>query len=166
MGKQKGLTSIAEAFAQNRAKGMKPRQAYIEAAKNSEFSENPRAIQQKVRVLKADPMVNERIAELRGCLEEWRAQAANNLIAQTEDLQAFLTGIVADTRDEFSTGDRLKAADMLMRTHGAYKERIEANISAQATMTYEERKHTLIEILQSNGNVIDVPSKETSDEGA
>ena len=55
---------------------------------------------------------------------------------------------------------------MLMRTHGAYKERIEANISAQATMTYEERKHTLIEILQSNGNVIDVPSKETSDEGA
>ena len=152
------LNEVAEAFAQNRAKGFKPAKAYRMAVANTTMSKTASALRSGQDRLDKDPVVQARIAELTGCLEEWRAAAKNNLIAQTEDLQMFLTTIVADPGDQYATGDRLKATDMLLRTHGAYKEKIEATISAHATMTYDERRSTLLEILHSNdGRIIDVP---------
>ena len=68
------------------------------------------------------------------------------------DLEAHGVKAIEDAR---KAGE---GATMLLRTHGAYKEKIEATISAHATMTYDERRSTLLEILHSNdGRIIDVP---------
>jgi len=138
------LTNLAETFAQNRIKGMKPAEAYRAACGNADVSQTQQTTLANAKKMEADPLVQERMAELQGALMEYRRCAEANLIAEIADVQAYLTTVMVD-RDK-STGDRLKSADMLLRTHGGYKDRIISEGKVQ--LTYAERKEALLHIIK------------------
>lgn len=112
------LTPKQELFAQNIIQGMNQAEAYRSAYSCKNMSDN--AVYVNASKLAADTKVALRIKEL-------REQLATPAIMSAQKRLEWLTGIIK-SEDE-STGDKLKAVDIMNKMQGEYVTKIDGNLN-------------------------------------
>lgn len=118
--KRKGesmLTDKQEKFVQNIIQGMNQAEAYRSAYDARKMSDN--AIYREASLLMSNPKVTQRISEL-------RSELAKPTIKTAQERMEWLTQLIDN--DEESTGDKLKAVDILNKMDGLYVQRISGEI--------------------------------------
>lgn len=118
--KRKGesmLTDKQEKFVQNIIQGMNQADAYRSAYDARKMSDN--AIYREASLLMSNPKVTQRISEL-------RSELAKPTIKTAQERMEWLTQLIEN--DEESTGDKLKAVDILNKMDGLYVQRISGEI--------------------------------------
>ena len=119
-----GLTDKQYVFANYYLKGDNPSEAYRKAY-NTKANVNS-VSSQAGRVLK-NPRVAAYIRDMqRSAMEQARAE--NRDIMETVDVLEWLSKVVKSDSRSVRIGDRLKAADMLLKAGGAYIQKIEADV--------------------------------------
>lgn len=118
--KRKGesmLTDKQEKFVQNIIQGMNQAEAYRSAYDARKMSDN--AIYREASLLMSNPKVTQRISEL-------RSELAKPTIKTAQERMEWLTQLIEN--DEESTGDKLKAVDILNKMDGLYVQKISGEI--------------------------------------
>lgn len=114
------LTAKQEQFAQNIIAGMSQADAYRSAYSTANMSDN--AIWCEASKLVDNPKVAQRLKELRD-------ELAKPAIMTAKERLAWLTGIIKD--DGESTGDKLRAVDIMNKMQGEYVTKVEGEIKTQ-----------------------------------
>lgn len=112
------LTAKQEQFAKNIIEGMSQADAYRSAYSCKNMSDN--AVYVNASKLAADAKVALRIKEL-------REQLATESIMSAQKRLEWLTGVI-QSEDE-STGDKLKAVDIMNKMQGEYVTKIDGNLN-------------------------------------
>lgn len=112
------LTAKQEAFVQNIIKGMSQADAYRSAYDAKRMSDN--AIYREASLLMSNPKVAQRLAEL-------SAKADNPKIMSAQRRLEWLTEVILSENE--TTGDKLKAADLMNKMQGEYVQKVQANVS-------------------------------------
>ena len=120
------LTIKQEKFVQNIMLGMSQADAYRASYNAKNMGDN--AIYREASLLMENPKVSQRLKELRD-------QLANESIMSAQKRMEWLTSIVNATGE--STGDRLKAIDILNKMSGEYVQKVQADVDTDVTVTVE-----------------------------
>ena len=112
------LTAKQEQFVQNIIQGMSQADAYRSAYPNQRMSD--KSIWETASKLMANPKVVSRINELRN-------ELAKPAIMSAQKRLEWLTGVI-QSQDE-STGDKLKAVDIMNKMQGEYVTKIDGNVN-------------------------------------
>lgn len=118
------LTLKQEKFVQNIMLGMSQADAYRASYNAKNMGDN--AIYREASLLMENPKVSQRLKELRD-------QLANESIMSAQKRMEWLTSIVNATGE--STGDRLKAIDILNKMSGEYVQKVQADVDTDVTVT-------------------------------
>lgn len=118
------LTIKQEKFVQNIMLGMSQADAYRASYNAKNMGDN--AIYREASLLMENPKVSQRLKELRD-------QLANESIMSAQKRMEWLTSIVNATGE--STGDRLKAVDILNKMSGEYVQKVQADVDTDVTVT-------------------------------
>lgn len=118
------LTLKQEKFVQNIMLGMNQADAYRASYNAKNMCDN--AIYREASLLLENPKVTQRLKELRD-------QLANESIMSAQKRMEWLTSIVNATGE--STGDRLKAVDILNKMSGEYVQKVQADVDTDVTVT-------------------------------
>lgn len=118
------LTLKQEKFVQNIMLGMNQADAYRAAYNAKNMCDN--AIYREASLLLENPKVTQRLKELRD-------QLANESIMSAQKRMEWLTSIVNAAGE--STGDRLKAVDILNKMSGEYVQKVQADVDTDVTVT-------------------------------
>lgn len=118
------LTIKQEKFVQNIMLGMSQADAYRASYNAKNMGDN--AIYREASLLLENPKVTQRLKELRD-------QLANESIMSAQKRMEWLTSIVNATGE--STGDRLKAIDILNKMSGEYVQKVQADVDTDVTVT-------------------------------
>ena len=118
------LTIKQEKFVQNIMLGMSQADAYRASYNAKNMGDN--AIYREASLLMENPKVTQRLKELRD-------QLANESIMSAQKRMEWLTSIVNATGE--STGDRLKAIDILNKMSGEYVQKVQADVDTDVTVT-------------------------------
>lgn len=118
------LTLKQEKFVQNIMLGMNQADAYRASYNAKNMGDN--AIYREASLLLENPKVTQRLKELRD-------QLANESIMSAQKRMEWLTSIVNATGE--STGDRLKAIDILNKMSGEYVQKVQADVDTDVTVT-------------------------------
>ena len=113
-----------EKFVQNIMLGMSQADAYRASYNAKNMGDN--AIYREASLLMENPKVSQRLKELRD-------QLANESIMSAQKRMEWLTSIVNATGE--STGDRLKAIDILNKMSGEYVQKVQADVDTDVTVT-------------------------------
>lgn len=120
------LTQKQEAFAQNIVAGMNQADAYRSAYPNQRMSD--KTIWESACRLSKNHKVIARIAELRD-------QLAKPTIMTAQERLEWLSELIKS--DAETTGDKLKAADIMNKMQGEYIQRVEAEVKNEVTIQIE-----------------------------
>ena len=112
------LTAKQEAFVQNIIQGMSQADAYRSAYSCKNMSDN--AIYREASLLVENPKVAQRLKELRD-------ELATPAIMSAQKRLEWLTGII--TSNEESTGDKLRAVDIMNKMQGEYVQKVEGSLN-------------------------------------
>lgn len=112
------LTPKQEAFVQNIIQGMSQADAYRSAYSCKSMSDN--AIYREASLLMDNPKVTQRLSEL-------REELAKPSIMSAQKRLEWLTDIVRNEKE--STGDRLKAVDIMNKMSGEYVTKVEGSMN-------------------------------------
>ena len=118
------LTIKQEKFVKNIMLGMSQADAYRASYNAKNMGDN--AIYREASLLMENPKVSQRLKELRD-------QLANESIMSAQKRMEWLTSIVNATGE--STGDRLKAIDILNKMSGEYVQKVQADVDTDVTVT-------------------------------
>ena len=121
------LTAKQELFVQNIIQGMSQADAYRSAYNTKRMSDN--AIYVNASKLVADAKVALRIKEL-------REQLATPAIMSAQERLEWLTQLVKNEGE--TTGDKLKAVDIMNKMQGEYVQKVQANV------TYEDNLRKVV----------------------
>lgn len=111
------LTAKQELFVQNIIQGMSQADAYRSAYPNQRMSD--KTVWETASKLMANPKVITRLTEL-------RKELATPAIMSAQKRLEWLTGVI-QSQDE-STGDKLKAIDIMNKMQGEYVTKVEGNL--------------------------------------
>jgi phage terminase small subunit len=114
------LTAKQEQFVQNLIQGMTQADAYRSAYDTKRMSDN--AIYREASLLVENPKVSQRLNEL-------REQLATPAIMSAQERLEWLTRLIKS--DDESTGDKLKAADIMNKMTGEYELKIRGSMSVK-----------------------------------
>lgn len=120
------LTANQEAFVQNIIQGMSQIDAYRSAYPNNKSTD--KTIMEAASRLMANGKVLARLTELREKL------AMPSIMSAQKRLE-WLTGIIQS--DEESTGDKLRAVDLMNKMQGEYVQKIEAEVTREVVINIE-----------------------------
>ena len=120
------LTANQEAFVQNVIQGMSQMDAYRSAYPNSKSSD--KTIQEAASRLMKNSKVLARLTEL-------RQELATPAIMSAQKRLEWLTGVI-QSKDE-STGDKLRAVDIMNKMQGEYVQKIQAEVQTETTINIE-----------------------------
>ena len=120
------LTAKQEAFVQNILQGMSQADAYRSAYDTKRMTE--KTVWESASKLMANPKVTARLKELRD-------ELASEAIMSAQKRLEWLTGIIKD--DNESTGDKLKAVDIMNKMQGEYVQKVEANVTNEVVINVE-----------------------------
>lgn len=120
------LTAKQETFAQNIVSGMNQADAYRSAYPNQRMTD--KTIWETASKLIKNPKVIARIQEL-------RAQLAKPTIMSAQERLEWLTALIKS--EEETTGDKLKAADIMNKMQGEYVQKIEADVKSEVNICIE-----------------------------
>ena len=120
------LTAKQEAFVQNLLQGMSQADAYRSAYSCKNMSDN--AIYVNASKLAADTKVALR-------LEELRKELATPAIMSAQKRLEWLTGVINSTEE--STGDKLRAVDIMNKMQGEYVQKVEAEVKNAVNISIE-----------------------------
>ena len=120
------LTAKQEQFVQNIIKGMNQADAYRSAYNASKMTD--KTIHEKASLLASNDKVRARLKEL-------REQLASEAIMSAQKRLEWLTGVIK-SNDE-STGDKLKAVDIMNKMQGEYVQKVEANVTNEVVINVE-----------------------------
>ena len=112
------LTAKQEQFVKNIIQGMSQADAYRSAYSTKNMSDN--AIYREASLLLSNPKVAQRLTELRD-------ELAKPSIMSAQERLEWLTQLIHS--DEESTGDKLKAADIMNKMTGEYVTKIDGNLN-------------------------------------
>ena len=112
------LTAKQEEFVQNIIQGMNQADAYRLAYPNSKSSD--KTIQEAASRLMKNSKVLARLTEL-------RQELATPAIMSAQSRLEWLTGVIQSKEE--STGDKLKAVDIMNKMQGEYVTKVEGNMS-------------------------------------
>ena len=121
------LTAKQELFVQNIIQGMSQADAYRSAYPKQKMSD--KTVWETASKLMANPKVITRLTEL-------RKELATPAIMSAQKRLEWLTGVI-QSNDE-STGDKLKAVDIMNKMQGEYVQKVQANV------TYEDNLRELV----------------------
>ena len=125
-GCERMLTAKQELFVQNIIQGMSQADAYRSAYSCKNMSDN--TVYVNASKLAADTKVALRLKEL-------REQLATPAIMSAQKRLEWLTGVI-QSEDE-STGDKLKAVDIMNKMQGEYVQKVEAEVKTETTINIE-----------------------------
>lgn len=117
------LTAKQELFAQNIIKGMSQADAYRSAYSTKNMAD--KTIHENASRLANDSKVSARINELRG-------QLTKETIMSAQERLEWLTELICS--EEESTGDKLKALDIMNKMTGEYTQRVVADVSYENSL--------------------------------
>jgi phage terminase small subunit len=117
------LTAKQEQFAQNIIKGMSQADAYRSAYPNQRMSD--KTVWEAASRLMANDKVVARLTELRGHL-------AKDTIMSAQKRLEWLTELIQS--EEETTGDKLKAVDLMNKMTGEYVQRVVADVSYEDSL--------------------------------
>ena len=120
------LTAKQEAFVQNIIQGMSQADAYRSAYSTKNMSDN--AIYREASILLDNPKVAQRLKELRD-------ELATPAIMSAQKRLEWLTGVI-NSKNE-STGDKLRAVDIMNKMQGEYVQKVEAKVESDVTINVE-----------------------------
>lgn len=120
------LTENQEQFVQNILQGMNQAEAYRAAYPNSKGS--AKTVHEAASRLMGNSKVIARLTEL-------RQELATPAIMSAQKRLEWLTGII-QSKDE-STGDKLKAIDIMNKMQGEYVQKVEAEVKTETTINIE-----------------------------
>lgn len=120
------LTLKQEQFVQNILQGMNQTEAYRSAYPNQRMSD--KTIQEAASRLMANSKVVARLSEL-------RKELASPAIMSAQKRLEWLTELIK-SNDE-STGDKLKAIDIMNKMQGEYVQKIAAEVQTETTINIE-----------------------------
>jgi phage terminase small subunit len=120
------LTAKQEEFVQNIIQGMNQADAYRLAYPNSKSSD--KTIQEAASRLMKNSKVLARLTEL-------RQELATPAIMSAQRRLEWLTGVIQS--NEESTGDKLRAVDIMNKMQGEYVQKIQAEVKAETTINIE-----------------------------
>lgn len=120
------LTAKQEAFVQNIIKGMSQADAYRSAYDTKRMSDN--AIYREASLLMSNPKIAQRLAYI-------SAKADTPKIMSAQRRLEWLTEVILS--DKETTGDKLKAADLMNKMQGEYVQRVEADVKQEFTINVE-----------------------------
>jgi phage terminase small subunit len=120
------LTPKQEAFVQNIIQGMSQADAYRSAYSCKNMSDN--AIYVNASKLASDAKVALRLSELRN-------ELAKPSIMSAQERLEWLTQLIQSENE--STGDKLKAADIMNKMQGEYVQKVEADVKQEFTINVE-----------------------------
>ena len=117
------LTTKQENFAKAIVEGMNQADAYRSAYSCKNMSDN--AIYREASLLVENPKVTQRLKEL-------REQLVKPTIMTAQQRLEWLTRLI--NSDEETTGDKLKAADIMNKMQGEYVQKVQANVSYEDSL--------------------------------
>lgn len=120
------LTANQEQFAQNIIQGMSQADAYRAAYPNQRMSD--KTVWETSSKLANNPKVITRLEELRNSL-------ANPAIMSAQKRLEWLTGVI--NSGEESTGDKLRAIDIMNKMQGEYVQKVEAEVKNAVNISIE-----------------------------
>lgn len=120
------LTAKQEAFVQNIIQGMSQADAYRSAYSTKNMSDN--AIYREASILLDNPKVAQRLKELRN-------ELATPAIMSAQKRLEWLTGIIKSKEE--STGDKLRAVDIMNKMQGEYVQKVEAEVKNAVNISIE-----------------------------
>ena len=120
------LTTNQENFVQNIIQGMSQADAYRSAYPNQRMSD--KTIWESASKLMANPKVITRLTEL-------RKELATPAIMSAQKRLEWLTGVIQS--DDETTGDKLKAVDIMNKMQGEYVQKVEAEVKTETTINIE-----------------------------
>lgn len=120
------LTANQEKFVQGIIQGMTQADAYRSAYSCKKMSDN--AIYVNASKLAADTKVALRLKEL-------REQLAKPSIMSAQERLEWLTTVINSEKE--STGDKLRAADIMNKMQGEYVQKVEAKVDSDVTIYVE-----------------------------
>lgn len=120
------LTAKQEQFVHNVIQGMSQADAYRSAYPKQRMSD--KTIWETASKLMSNPKVIARITELRN-------ELAKPSIMSAQERLEWLTQLIQS--DEESTGDKLKAADIMNKMTGEYVQKIQADVQTETTINIE-----------------------------
>ena len=117
------LTTKQENFAKAIVEGMNQADAYRSAYSCKNMSDN--AIYREASLLVENPKVTQRLKEL-------REQLVKPTIMTAQQRLEWLTRLI--NSDEETTGDKLKAADIMNKMQGEYVQKVQASVSYEDSL--------------------------------
>ena len=120
------LTAKQEQFVQNIIQGMSQADAYRSAYNASKMTD--KTVYEKASLLAGQDKVRARLKEL-------REQLASEAIMSAQKRLEWLTGVIKS--DDESTGDKLKAVDIMNKMQGEYVQKVEANVTNEVVINVE-----------------------------
>jgi phage terminase small subunit len=120
------LTTKQENFAKAIVEGMNQADAYRSAYSCKNMSDN--AIYREASLLMGNPKVAQRINEL-------REQLVKPTIMTAQQRLEWLTQLI--NSDKETTGDKLKAADIMNKMQGEYVQKVEAEVTNAVNINIE-----------------------------
>jgi phage terminase small subunit len=120
------LTQKQELFAQNVVAGMTLAEAYHSAYDTKSMSD--KTVYEKASLLASQDKIRTRIQELRDRIADEKIMSAQKRLE-------WLTKVIQN--DEESTGDRLRAIDLMNKMQGEYIQKIAAEVQAETTINIE-----------------------------
>lgn len=120
------LTANQEKFVQNIIQGMSQADAYRSAYPNQRMSD--KTVWETASKLMTNPKVVTRLTELRN-------ELAKPSIMTAQQRLEWLTTVI-NSKDE-STGDKLRAADIMNKMQGEYVQKVEAKVDNDVTIYVE-----------------------------
>ena len=120
------LTAKQEKFVQKIIEGNSQAEAYRSAYSTKNMSD--KTIHEAASRLASDSKVSARLSELRG-------QLTKATIMSAQERLEWLTRLIQS--EEETTGDKLKAADIMNKMQGEYTQKIEADVKQEFTINVE-----------------------------
>lgn len=120
------LTAKQEAFVQKIIEGYSQADAYRSAYNTKRMSD--KTIWENASRLMADSKVTARVMELRN-------ELAKPSIMSAQERLEWLTQLIQSENE--STGDKLKAADIMNKMQGEYVQKVEADVKQEFTINVE-----------------------------
>lgn len=120
------LTAKQELFVQNIIQGMSQADAYRSAYPKQKMSD--KTVWETASKLMANPKVITRLTEL-------RKELATPAIMSAQKRLEWLTQLIEN--EEETTGDKLKAIDIMNKMQGEYVQKVEAEVKAETTINIE-----------------------------
>jgi phage terminase small subunit len=120
------LTAKQELFVQKLLQGMSQADAYRSAYPKQKMSD--KTVWETASKLMANPKVITRLTEL-------RKELATPAIMSAQKRLEWLTRLIEN--EEETTGDKLKAIDIMNKMQGEYVQKVEAEVKAETTINIE-----------------------------